>query len=66
MNYYDDKDLKTGERKQNWGTVQRHHSRFSHYLELLGITKRNIKKVGEYVFEKFEKGREQQNTSAPT
>jgi len=68
VNYYDEKDPKTGKRKRSWSTVQarfprvpyqQYISRFRYYLEAHGTKKQKIEKVEEYVFDKFEKAREQ-------
>ena len=68
VSYYDEKDSKTGKRKRSWSTVQhrfprvpyqQYISRFRHYLEAHGTKRQKIERADEYVFDKFEKAREQ-------
>ena len=69
VDYYDERDLKTGKRKRSWSTTQhrfrrvphqQYISRFRQYLETHGNKKQKLENVDEYVFTKFEKAREQQ------
>ena len=68
VSYCDEKDSKTGKRKRSWSTVQQRFPRvpyqqyislFRHYLEAHGTKRQKIERADEYVFDKFEKAREQ-------
>jgi hypothetical protein len=66
VNFYDEVNLKTGQRKRQWSTVkhnfyriphQNNIARFRRYLERHGTKKQTINQVDDYVFDMFERAR---------
>ncbi|CAF1080655.1 unnamed protein product [Adineta ricciae] len=66
VDFYDEVNPKTGQRKRRWSTVKhnfyrvQHHNyiaRFRRYLERHGRKKQKIDQVDDYVFDMFEKAR---------
>jgi len=67
VNFYDEINPETGKRKRRWETVKHHFrriphqkylSRFRRYLEKHGTKKQKLDKVDDYVFDMFERARE--------
>ena len=67
VNFYDEINPKTGQRKRRWSTVKHHFkriphqsymARFRHYLEKQGTKKQKMDKIDDYVFDMFERARE--------
>ncbi|CAF1673171.1 unnamed protein product, partial [Adineta ricciae] len=67
INFYDEINPHTGKRKRRWETVkhqfrriphQSYLSRFRHYLEKHGTKKQKLEKINDYVFDMFERARE--------
>lgn len=67
VNFYDEVNPKTGQRKRRWSTVkhqfkgiphQSYIARFRHYLEKHGTKKQKIDKIDDYVFDLFERARD--------
>ncbi len=66
INFYDEVNPKTGQRKRRWSTVkhnfyriphQNYIARFRRYLERHGAKKQKIDEVDDYVFDMFERAR---------
>ncbi|CAF1545544.1 unnamed protein product, partial [Didymodactylos carnosus] len=67
VDFYDAKDPTTGKRKRRWSTVkhkfrriphQKYIDRFRNYLEKHGTKKQKHEKIDDYVFDMFERARE--------
>ena len=67
VKFYEEMNPQTGERKRRWETVKHNFrriphqvylSRFRHYLERHGTKKQKLDKIDDYVFDMFERARE--------
>jgi hypothetical protein len=67
VDFYDEINPKTGQRKRRWSTVKHHFkriphqtyiARFRHYLEKHGTKKQKVDKIDDYVFDMFERARQ--------